>query len=60
MSDSRRGKKQNANKSYAARAEWMTGKKIGRKKQEWVNVGSSAVEVSPGIVTFTEGYWRKI
>ncbi len=60
MSDSRRGKKQNSNKSYAARTEWMLGKKIGRRKQEWVNIGTSAVEVSPGIVTFTEGFWRKI
>ena len=60
MSDSRRGKKQNANKSYAAHAEWMVAKKLGRRKQEWVNIGSSAVEVSPGIVNFTEGFWRKI
>jgi hypothetical protein len=51
----RRGKKQNANKSYAARTEWMIAKKIGRRKQEWVPV------------TFVEhtgqpvgGYWEKI
>ena len=55
-----RGKKINQAKNERAHAEWMAGKKIGRKKQEWINLGTSAVEVSPGIVTFTEGFWRKI
>jgi len=60
MSDSRRGKKQNNRKNFTARKEWLESKKFGRLKQEWVNIGTSAVELSPGIVTFTEGFWRKI
>ena len=51
MSDSRRGKKQNNRKNFTARKEWLESKKFGRLKQEWVNIGTSAV---------TEGFWRKI
>jgi hypothetical protein len=56
----RRGKKTNHTKNNVARLEWMTGKKIGRRKQEWVNEGTSAFELSPGIVSFTQGYWKKV
>ena len=57
MSDSRRGKKQNSNKSYAARTEWMLGKKIGRRKQVWIwDREPAATEKGlPGI-----GHWEKI
>jgi hypothetical protein len=58
MSDSRRGKKQNGNKSYAARNEWMAGKKIGRKKQQWVWDN----EAKWGTVDNVQpvGHWEKI
>ncbi len=57
MSDSRRGKKQNTNKSYAARTEWMLGKKIGRRKQVWIWDREPATTENglPGI-----GHWEKI
>jgi hypothetical protein len=57
MSDSRRGKKQNANKSYAARTEWMQAKKIGRRKQVWIwdREPAATGDGLPGI-----GHWEKI
>lgn len=47
-------------KNYQAHIEWMQAKRIGRPKQEWINDGTPAVEIAPGIVTFTRGFWRKI
>jgi hypothetical protein len=57
MEAMRRGKKQNSNKSYAARAEWVEGKKIGRRKQVWIWDREPAVTENglPGI-----GHWEKI
>ena len=57
MSDSRRGKKQNGNKSYAARIEWLQGKKIGRCKQVWIWDREPAATENglPGT-----GHWEKI
>ena len=57
MSDSRRGKKQNGNKSYAARIEWLQGKKIGRCKQVWIWDREPAATENglPGIE-----HWEKI
>ncbi len=58
MSDSRRGKKQNSNKSYAARTEWMLGKKIGRRKQVW---HWDFVELNPDdTIKGGIGHWEKI
>ena len=58
MSDSRRGKKQNSNKSYAARVEWLQGKKIGRRKQQWIWDN----EAEWGTVDNVQpvGHWEKI
>ena len=60
MANTRRGKKINQTKNYVAAKDFAEGKKIGRPKQEWVNDGTSAFEVSPGIVSFTGGYWKKV
>jgi hypothetical protein len=49
----RRGKKQNYNKNFVAFKEWAEGKKIGRRKQEWV-----PWKFDP--VGGPTGYWRKI
>ncbi len=49
----RRGKKQNYNKNYTAHAEWMEGKKLGRRKQIWVPFVFDPVG-GP------QGYWKKI
>jgi hypothetical protein len=60
MADTRQGKKQNHDKNFTAAKDFKAGKKIGRKKQVWVNDGTSAFELSPGIVSFTRGFWKKI
>ena len=48
-----RGKKINQIKNERAHAEWMVGKKLGRRKQQWVS----------GFVEHTGqpfGYWEKV
>jgi len=55
-----RGKKLNQNKNAGSARDFAAGKKLGRPKQEWVNDATSAFEVSPGIISFTKGYWRKV
>jgi hypothetical protein len=57
MSDSRRGKKQNHDKSYAAHKEWMAAKKLGRRKQVWIwdREPAATEDGLPGI-----GHWEKI
>ena len=57
MADSRRGKKQNGNKSYVAHKEWSYGKKIGRRKQVWIwdREPAATEDGLPGI-----GHWEKI
>ncbi len=49
----RRGKKQNYNKNFVAFKEWMEGKKIGRRKQEWIWFAEPTKMGEP------LGYWRK-
>ncbi len=47
-------KKQNYNKNFVAFKEWMEGKKIGRRKQEWIYFAEPTEMGQP------KGYWRKI
>jgi hypothetical protein len=59
METMRRGKKQNYNKNFVARKEWMEGKKFGRPKQIWVwdvepNHSCEGHEVE-GV-----GHWEKV
>lgn len=49
MADSRRGKKQNYDKSAGSRREWEEKKREGRPKQKWVQTGT--IE--------REGHWEK-
>lgn len=51
----RRGKKQNYNKNYTTHAEWMEGKKLGRRKQIWVP--ETFVEHTGQLV---DGHWEKV
>jgi hypothetical protein len=55
MADTRRGKKQNYNKNYTAHAEWMTAKKLGRRKQRWVPTHFVEHTGEP-----VGGYWEKV
>jgi hypothetical protein len=53
MANTRRGKKINQTKNYVAAKDFAEGKKIGRRKQEWVPFIFDPV----GGPT---GYWRKV
>jgi hypothetical protein len=66
-----RASKDNSNKHPQQREEWMQGKKIGRKKQVWVEEFTSApapagaetriVESDLGHGTGTiSGHWEKV
>ena len=48
-----RGKKLKYDKNSRANAEWMVGKKLGRRKQQWV------WDVPPGATQGT-GHWEKV
>ena len=47
--------KNNDNKHYREHDEWMQGKKIGRKKQRWVN-GDGPL----GVFIANGGHWEKV
>jgi hypothetical protein len=53
-----RGRKINQVKNERSHAEWMAGKKLGRKKQQWVwdtgRAPSGNIFEGPG------GYWEKV
>jgi hypothetical protein len=51
-----RGRKQNTDKNYQSRKEWMQGKKLGRCKQRWVWDGWTAPPEQKPLT----GHWEKI
>jgi hypothetical protein len=56
-----RGKKINQVKNERAHAEWMVGKKIGRRKQHWLWFLNQPVNENgnhPGY--WEKGYWEKV
>jgi hypothetical protein len=48
--------KDNSKKNYRSREEWTTGKKVGRKKQEWV----FDVPVTVAAGEKPTGHWEKV
>lgn len=48
--------KDNSNKHPQQHAEWMEGKKIGRKKQAWVLDKPKGTFVGTGTVSADQGY----
>ena len=59
MADTRRGKKQNYTKNYVAHKEWVEGKKIGRRKQQWIDDTETPTGDFGQVIT-PVGHWEKI
>lgn len=57
-----RGKKINPTKNHRAHEEWMHGKKIGRRKQQWVWDSTRCLTHGEpcGCTLLQEGHWEKV
>ena len=55
----RRGKKQNYNKNHQAWSGWNIGKKLGRRKQVWIDDTETPTGDFGQVVT-PFGYWEKL